>query len=267
MTGTLERLAPHLQAIATANDEAVARLDAARPVLRGVASAARDVIEDMTPRTFLHAGPPIEWTDMCGPLRGAIAGAAVYEGLAPDVGAAERMAASGHFEFVPCHERGAVGPMAGVVSASMPMLIVENLAYGNRAYCTLNEGLGRVLRYGANDRTVLSRLQWMRDVLAPLLARAVGRLGDPIDIRALTAQAVQMGDDGHNRNRAGTSLLIRELLPALIEVDAPDRDLAAAARFIAGNDHFYLNLTMPMAKAAADAAAGIHRSSVVVAMA
>jgi hypothetical protein len=262
----LARLAADAAATARANDEAVARLEQAQPMLAGV-GVARDLLPGMGARTILHAGPPIEWADMSGPLRGAVLGAAVHEGLAGDLGEAERMAASGAFEFGPCHERGAVGPMAGVVSASMPMCVVENAAHGNRAFCTFNEGLGKVLRYGANDATVLDRLAWIRDVLARVFARALERLGEPIDLRAMIAQALQMGDEGHNRNRAGTSLLLRELMPALIELDEPSADTAAVARFITGNDHFFLNLTMPASKAIADAAAGIDRSSIVVAMA
>jgi hypothetical protein len=262
----LARLAREAAAIARANDEAVTRLEEAQPMLVGV-GVARDLLPGMGERTILHAGPPIEWADMSGPLRGAVLGAAVHEGLAEDLSDAERMAAGGAFEFGPCHERGAVGPMAGVVSASMPMCIVENAAHGNRAFCTFNEGLGKVLRYGANDAEVLDRLAWIRDVLARVFGRALERLGEPVDLRAMTAQALQMGDEGHNRNRAGTSLLLRVLLPALIELDEPSADTAAVARFIAGNDHFYLNLTMPASKASADAAAGVERSSIVVAMA
>jgi hypothetical protein len=262
----LQRLALEAAAIAHANDEAVERLQAAQPMLAGVGTA-RELLPDMDERAILHAGPPIDWAEMSGPLRGAVIGAAVHEGLAESREAAERLAARGELEFAPCHERGAVGPMAGVVSASMPMVVVENPAHGNRACCTFNEGLGKVLRYGANDDEVLERLGWIRDVLARVFARALDRLGEPIDLRAMTAQALQMGDEGHNRNRAGTSLLLRSLLPALIELDEPSAGVAAVARFIAGNDHFYLNLTMPAAKAAADAAAGIDGSSIVVAMA
>jgi hypothetical protein len=76
-----------------------------------------------------------------------------------------------------------------------------------------------------------------------------------------------MGDEGHNRNRAGTSLLLRELLPALLTIDGPSADTVAAARFISGNDHFFLNLVMAAGKATADAAARIEGSSIVVAMA
>jgi hypothetical protein len=262
----LARLALDAGAIARANDEAVARIDDAQPMLVGV-GIARDLLRDVSDRTILHAGPPIDWGDMSGPLRGAVLGAAVYEGLASDLADAERRAAAGEFEFGPCHERGAVGPMAGVVSPSMPMCIVENATHGNRAFCTFNEGLGKVLRYGANDADVLERLAWIRDVLARVFARALERIGEPIDLRAMIAQALQMGDEGHNRNRAGTSLLLRTLLPALIELDEPSADTAAAARFIAGNDHFFLNLAMPAAKASADAARDIGRSSIVVAMA
>jgi Protein of unknown function (DUF1116) len=258
----LARLADEAPAIAAANDAAVERMESARPMLVGVGTA-RDLL-GLDDRAILHAGPPIEWADMSGPLRGAIVGAAVYEELASDHEDAAHRAAAGEFEFGPCHERGAVGPMAGVVSASMPMCVVENATHGNRAFCTFNEGLGRVLRYGANDAEVLDRLAWMRDVLARVFARA---LGEPVDLRAMTAQALQMGDEGHNRNRAGTSLLLRELIPGLIELDEPSSDVAAVARFITGNDHFFLNLTMPAAKACADAAAGIERSSIVVTMA
>jgi Protein of unknown function (DUF1116) len=258
----LQRLALAAAAIARANDEAVERMETAVPVLAGVGTA-RELLA-MDDRTILHAGPPIEWTDMCGPLRGAVIGAAVYEGLANDRDDAARRAAAGAFEFAPCHERGAVGPMAGVVSASMPVCVIENRTHGNRAFCTFNEGLGKVLRYGANDDDVVRRLAWIRDVLARVFART---LREPIDLRAMIAQALQMGDEGHNRNRAGTSLLLRELLPALVELDEPSADVAAVARYIGGNDHFFLNLTMPAAKACADAAAGIDRSSIVVAMA
>ena len=204
----LARLAGEAEAIARANDDAVARMEDAQPMLAGV-GVARDLLPGMGERTILHAGPPIEWADMSGPLRGAVLGAAVYEGLAGDLSDADRMAASGAFEFGPCHERGAVGPMAGVVSASMPMCVVENAAHGNRAFCTFNEGLGKVLRYGANDASVLDRLAWIRDVLARVFG---GALREPIDLRAMIAQALQMGDEGHNRNRAGTSLLLRELI-------------------------------------------------------
>jgi hypothetical protein len=251
--------------IARANDVAVQRLNEAKPVVAGVGTA-RDLV-GLERGTFLHAGPPIEWDAMSGPLRGAIAGAAIYEGIAGDYADAERQASAGAFTFAPCHERAAVGPMAGVVSPSMPMWIVENETHGNRAYCTFNEGLGKVLRYGAYDDEVIDRLRWIDRVLAPVMAGVLSALDAPLDLRAMTAQALQMGDEGHNRNRAGTSLLLRELLPALLTSDHPSTDVVAVARFISGNDHFYLNLTMPAGKATADAATGVEGSTIVTTMA
>ena len=262
----LERLAARAGAVAAANDRAVAAMQAAEPRVVGIGRAG-DLLPDLDERTLLHAGPPIDWADMCGPLRGAIIGAAVHEGIAADPEEAARLAERGGLRFGPCHDRGAVGPMAGVVSASMPVWIVENGAKGNRAFCTLNEGLGRVLRYGAYDTEVLDRLAWMRDVLARVLAAALARLDEPLDLRALIAQALQMGDEGHNRNRAGTSLLLRALLPALLTVEEPTADVVAAAEFISGNDHFFLNLAMAAGKATADAAAGTGGASIVTAMA
>jgi hypothetical protein len=261
----LARLASRDAEIARANDEAVKRMNDAKPLVAGVGTAG-DLI-GIQPGTFLHAGPPIEWEAMSGPLRGAIAGAAVYEGVANDYADAERQASGGDFTFAPCHEHSAVGPMAGVVSPSMPMWIVENDAAGNRAYCTFNEGLGKVLRYGAYDAEVIERLRWIENVLAPVMTAVLQKLDAPLDLRAMTAQALQMGDEGHNRNRAGTSLLLRELLPALLTVERSSDEVASVARFISGNDHFYLNLTMPAGKATADAASGIEGSTIVTTMA
>jgi Protein of unknown function (DUF1116) len=262
----LATLALHWGRIAEANTLAVERMQQAHPRLAGIGRAA-DVLPDMGSATILHAGPPVEWADMSGPMRGAVIGAALFEGLAADGNDAARRAAAGEFEFGTCHARGAVGPMAGVVTASMPMWIVENESHGNRAFCSLNEGLGKVLRYGAFDEQVQRRLCWMSEELTPVLAAALALLDEPLDLRAMIAQALQMGDECHNRNRAGTSLLLRALLPALLEVELPSQQVGKAARFISGNDHFFLNLSMPAAKTAADAAAGVEGSSIVTTMA
>ena len=160
--------------------------------------------------------------------------------------------------------------MAGVVTASMWMFVLEDPSSGRRSYCSLNEGLGKVLRYGAYSDDVLARLRWMSGVLGPLLQAAVRATvhgGHPVDVTAILAQMLQMGDEAHNRNRAGTLMLMRDLLPAMIESGAPAADIAAAVRFIGGNDHFFLNLAMPACKLALDAARGIDGSTMVVAMA
>ena len=261
----LQRLATQTDRIARANDAALNRLNDAHPLLTGV-GVARDLVDGMETNAFLHAGPPIEWADMSGPLRGAVIGAAMYERLARNAEDAAKKASQGEFEFIPCHERGAVGPMAGVVSASMPMLVVTEDSFGGSACATFNEGLGKVLRYGAYDDDVIDRLRWIEHVLARVIAAALAHRNEPIDLRAMIAAALQMGDEGHNRNRAGTSLFLRELMPALLAIDEPRADVVAAAEFISGNDHFFLNPVMAAAKATADCAAGIAGSSVVVAM-
>ncbi|MCD6135376.1 DUF1116 domain-containing protein [Candidatus Bipolaricaulota bacterium] len=254
-----------MESVAQANKEAISRLLAAKPMIKGIGMAI-DTVPGMKKNMILHAGPPVEWSKMCGPMRGAVIGGLIYEGLANDPQEAERLAASGEITFEPCHHHAAVGPMAGVMTASMPVWIMENEAFGNTAYCTLNEGLGKVLRYGAYSSEVIDRLNWMRDVLAPVLADVIKTHG-PIDMKSLITQALQMGDEGHNRNRAGTSLFIREIAPFLVRLDRPREQIAKVLEFLNGNDHFFLNLTMPAGKASLDAAAGIDGSSLVTVMA
>jgi Protein of unknown function (DUF1116) len=216
---------------------------------------------------FLHAGPPIDWDRASGPLRGALIGAMLFEGLATSPEEAERTLAAGDgVSWEPCHGRGAVGPMAGVVSPSMWVFCLRDEASGASSWCSLNEGLGKVLRYGAYGPEVIERLHWMTDVLGPLLQRAV-RSGDPVDVTAIIGQMVQMGDEGHNRNRAGTLMFLREVLPAMIDSGFPAADVAQAVRFVSGNDHFFLNLVMPACKLTTRAAAGIAGSTVVTVMA
>ncbi len=251
-----------------ANGRALARLLASRPHLVGI-GVARDVVPGMADDLFLHAGPPVTWERMCGPMRGAVLGGLLYEGRAKSVEEAEALAASGTVRFDPCHHHDAVGPMAGLVTPSMPVFVVEDRGgerAGNRTFCTLNEGLGKVLRYGAFSEEVLRRLAFMRDELAPVLADALALRG-PIDLKHLMAQALQMGDEGHNRNRAGTSLLFRELAPAVVRATEDREKAARVLDFVTGNDHFFLNLTMPMGKCMLKAAEGEPLSSLVSVMA
>jgi succinyl-CoA synthetase alpha subunit len=246
-----------------ANRIAVERMTSARPMLVGVRRASE--VLDLEPGTFFHAGPPITWERASGPMRGALIGAMLFEGLAADPEEAEKRLAKGDgITLDPCHHHRTVGPMAGVVSPSMWMFEVQDAEHGGTAYCSLNEGLGKVLRYGAYGPEVIERLRWMSEVLGPVLAAALERSG-PIDLRALIAQALQMGDELHNRNRAATSLLVRELAPAIVEA-APER-AAEVLRFINGNDHFFLNPGMAAAKVSADAARGVPGSTMVVCMA
>ncbi len=246
------------------NAEAVERIRTGRPLLIGM-DIAKNVIPGMGERMILHAGPPIAWDRMCGPTRGAVMGAAVYEGWADSYEEAAEMAAAGEFEFDPCHHHHTVGPMAGIVSPSMPVFLVKNKTFGNVTYATQNEGLGRVLRYGAYGDDVIERLDWMEETLYPALKRALEHTG-PIDLRSIIAQALHMGDEVHNRNRAATSLLIRQIAPALVETS--EKEIAKEVlAFIDSNDHFFLNLSMPALKAMVEVAEGIEGSTLVTVMA
>ena len=261
----LAALLDRLKGCDSPNDRAVESLVSARPVWEDVAPA-REAIPGMDEDTILHAGPPVTWERMCGPMRGAVIGALIYEKRARTPGGAERLARSGKIRFDPCHHHGAVGPMAGVISPSMPVFILRNAHAGNRSFATLNEGLGKVLRYGANDREVITRLRWMERELAPAMKAAVEDAGG-VDLKSIMAKALHMGDECHNRNVAATATLIRTLAPHLAKGVKRRAVLERVYRFIAGNDHFFLNLGMPACKASADAAHGVRGASIVTAMA
>jgi hypothetical protein len=253
-----------------ANGRAVARMLAATASLVDVQRAG-DLI-GLEPGQFCHAGPPVDWETASGPMRGALIGAMLLEGLASTPDDAQRMLAAGRLEdgapitLMPCHDRGGVGPMAGVVSPSMWAWVLRDDRHGTTSWCTLNEGLGKVLRYGAYGPEVIERLRWMGELLGPALAAAL-RAAGPVDIKALVGQMVQMGDEGHNRNRAGTLMLLRDLLPPLVESEFPPAEVARVARFIGGNDHFFLNLVMAAGKLQSMAAADLPGSTVVTVMA
>jgi hypothetical protein len=252
--------------IEAANQEVVNRIKRGQVVLVGM-GIAHEVIPGMHEHMILHAGPPIEWERMCGPTRGAVMGALIYEDMALDEKEAVKLIESGAIEFSPCHHHHAVGPMAGVVTPHMPVWILENKTFGNRSYCTLNEGLGKVLRYGGMGPEVYTRLKWMATDLYPALDRALQSLPKGIDIKSLIAQALHMGDECHNRNRAATSLFLRAIGPALARTNRDNEVLAKVIEFIDKNDHFFLNLSMPAGKAMLEAAEGVEGSTIVTVMA
>lgn len=253
-----------MQIIEEANEEALQRIVAGEPVWIDVQPAGK-VIEGLSENVLLHSGTPIDWKRMCGPMKGAVAGAAVLEGWAADLEAAARLAESGGLTFHPNHHFGAVGPMTGITTQSMPVMIIENRKFGNRAYCALNEGLGKVMRFGANDESVLARLRWLSDELSPALSAALVSRGG-IPLRGLVARGLSMGDELHQRNVACSGLILRELAPALSRTVQVGGKLAAILDFIVGNDQFFLNIAMAIGKAIMDPARDIENSTVVTAM-
>lgn len=250
--------------IAAANKMAVERIITSHPFLTGFGQAI-DVVPGMTKNTILHAGPPIAWERMCGAMKGAVTGAIVFEGLAKNIKEAEDVAASGDIIFSPCHEHNCVGSMAGVTSASMFMHIVQNKTYGNIAYTNLSEQLAKILRMGANDETVIARLNWMRDVLGPILRDSMN-IAKEIDLRLLLSQALHMGDECHNRNNAGTALLIQALTPFILETNFSTKEKREVFDFVACSDYFSGPTWMALAKCAMDAAHGIENSTIVTTM-
>ncbi|MBI3742543.1 MAG: DUF1116 domain-containing protein, partial [Chloroflexi bacterium] len=245
--------------IEQANVEATTRMIEARPVLVGLAKA-KDIIPGMKDNLLLHAGPPIEWARMSGPLRGAIIGALIFEGKAKNDKDAEAMVARGDVQFDSCHHHGAVGPMAGVTSPNMSVYVIENKTHGNKSFSNLNEGYGKVLRYGAYSDDVMTRLRWMENILAPMLRDAIEASGG-IDIKALLAEALHMGDEGHNRNKAGSILFLRNLAPHLAKVAKNNSDLSDVLKYVGENALSVLNPVMAACKAMADAAHGIEGST------
>ena len=251
--------------IDNANAAAVKRMIEARPVLTGLGRAL-DLIPGMHEDLLLHAGPPIAWANASGPLRGALIGALIFEGRADDEEEAAALIESGHVILAPCHHHSAVRPMAGVISPSMAVYIVENRTHGNRAFSNLNEGYGKVLRYGAYSEEVQDRLRWMHEVMAPVLATAIEASGG-LDVRALLAEALHMGDEGHNRNKAGSIIYTKHLAPYIAQAASEPAAAAAIIQALGDNALSVLNPVMAACKAMADAAHGVEGSTLVTTMA
>jgi len=248
-----------------ANSEACERMMESRPLVVGLGKAL-EVIPNMRENLLLHAGPPITWERASGPMRGAITGALIFEGKAKDEKSAQALVESGKIALEPCHHHQAVGPMAGIICPSMSVYILEDTVHGNKSFSNLNEGYGKVLRYGAYSEEVLERLRWMEDVMAPVLGDAIQASGG-IDIRALLAEALHMGDEGHNRNKAGSVLFTKILAPFIVRVTKDSEVAAQIIQNLGDNALSVLNPVMAACKAMVDAAHGIKGSTIVSVMA
>ena len=254
------------RAINEANQAIIERIRSARPHWIGVV-AGKDAVPALAQGyKLLHAGPPITWQDMTGPMQGACIGACLFENWANDEKHALDLLANGKVEFIPCHSINAVGPMGGITSANMPMLVIENITHGNRAYCNLNEGIGKVMRFGAYGEEVLNRHHWMKESLGPVLNDALKLFENGIDLTALMAQAITMGDEFHQRNIAASALLLRTLSPKLVLLDRNKTEMAKIFDFLSVTDQFFLNLAMAYCKSVMDSAAKIQEGTIVTVM-
>lgn len=251
--------------VLAANEKAAAKLKNAMPFWVDV-QPAREAL-GLDKHTLLHAGPPLRWEDMCGPMRGAIAAVLKYEGLAETDDEAFALAGSGRIKYEPCHHHAAVGPMTGITSCSMPLICVQNKENGNYAYSTFNEGAGDVIRFGAFGENTVRRLRWIEQVFGPTMQATVRQLGG-VNLKSIISQSLNMGDELHMRNAASTNLFLKTVLPGIAEVCADLDVFRAVLRFMAvNNDQFFLNFAMAANKSAADAAHDIRHSTLVTAMA
>jgi hypothetical protein len=253
--------------IESANKEGIHRVLTAKPFLVGVKRAI-DVLPGMKRRSIFHAGPPIEWRKMCGPMRGAIVGTMIFEGWANSWEEAEKLVEEGEIELSPNHDHGAVGPMAGVISPSLPVMVVKNEKYGNVNYGRIVE---QKVQFGAFDKEAIASLRFWTDIVAPSIEKALGKIrgqgGIGIDLKSIMARALYMGDELHNRPAAGTALFALSIIPHLIETSEDKQQLSQITSYFASNEIFFLCLGMAACKATMDAVREIEHSTLVTVMA
>jgi hypothetical protein len=245
-----------------ANQAVTEKMRNTQPFLLDVVPA-KTVIPFLEEKALLHSGPENTWEHMADPVRGSCIGAALFEGWAADEAEARALFEQDKIAFSPCNHHQAVGPMGGITSGNMPVLVVENRENGNRAFCTMNEGIGQVLRFGAYSQEVIDRLRWMKNTLAPSLSKALHTMEDGLNLNVLLAKAITMGDEFHQRNIAASALFLKDMLPALLSAGLPERELKEVAVFLGDTDQFFLNIAMAAAKATMDAAATITEGSIV----
>lgn len=264
MIHLLNELAKHDE-IDEMNMKVVERFRDAQPFLVDVVPA-KTVIPEINGKVLLHAGPPIQYAEMTGPMQGSCVGAALFEGWADNEEAARAMLEAGEITFIPCHHVHAVGPMGGITSANMPVLVVQNKLDDTVAYCTMNEGIGKVLRFGAYSEEVVNRLKWMRDVLGPVLGAALRSKEGGINLNVIVAKAITMGDEFHQRNIAATLNLVKEIVPMIMRLDWDEQEKTDVVQFLADTDQFFLNIMMAMGKSIVDCARKIREGCVVTTM-
>lgn len=248
--------------IEKANKEAVRRLTSGEPVLVDIAPAG-EVIPGMKGKMITHAGPPIEWQQMCGAQEGAIIGMVLYEGWAKTATEARTLLAKGEIRLEPNHQHQAVGPMAGTISPSAPVWVVENKAFGNRAFCRQVEGNQQ---FGDYSDQALQGLYMWRDVWAPTLRQALHSIGG-LDLKPIISKALQMGDELHNRQTASSSLFANVMAVAMAQTDLPNKgEMVGTLKYVTNHEMIFLGLSMAAAKATIDPACDIEYSTVVTAM-
>ncbi|MGJ0846992.1 DUF1116 domain-containing protein [Tissierella praeacuta] len=254
-----------MRSIEEANKLVIQKMTEAQPFLVDVVPA-KSVIKELNGKTLLHSGPPNTWENMVAPIQGSCIGAVLFEGWAKNEKEARKMLESGEIKFIPCHHVNAVGPMGGITSGNMPVLVVVNKTGGNVAYCTMNEGIGKVLRFGAYSQEVIDRLRWMKDVLGPSISKALKKIDGGMNLNVIIAKAITMGDEFHQRNIAASTLFFKDIASYLIQSDINHGDLEDVMKFLADTDQFFLNIAMATCKVVMDYARTIEEGSIVTAL-
>ncbi len=249
-----------------ANHMAFSRMVEANPILLDVRPAI-NVLPGLSRDTILTSGPPIGWAGYTGGQRDAIIGGAQFEGLAKDRTDAIAKLDRGEIKVAGCHDYGCVGSLAGIYTASMPVFVVENNAAGNIAFCNMYEGSNpRRLNYGVYDEGVHERLLFVQNEVVPVIADAVRHAGG-VPLKPIMKRALTMGDELHSRNAAAALIFLRELVPSFLALASSGAErITRAVKAVTDDQYFFLRLSMAAAKATADAARNIERSSVVTAM-
>jgi hypothetical protein len=248
-----------------ANEAVIQKITEAQPFLIDV-KPGKDVIPVLNERVILHAGPPIKWEEMTDPMKGSCVGAVLFEGWETTEEGARKLLSEGGVKFIPCHSVDAVGPMGGITTGNMPLLVVKNNSDGKKAYCTMNEGIGKVLRFGAYSSEVVNRLKWMKDVLGPALSKALQKIEGGLNINVIVAKALTMGDEFHQRNIAASALFLKDIMPSLLKAGLSEKDLEEVTVFLADTDQFFLNIMMATCKVIMDSSRVIEEGSIVTAM-
>ena len=248
-----------------ANEAVIQKITEAQPFLIDV-KPGKELIPELNERVILHAGPPMKWEDMTDPMKGSCVGAVLFEGWETTEEDARKLLSNGGVKFIPCHSVDAVGPMGGITTGNMPLLVVKNNTDGKKAYCTMNEGIGKVLRFGAYSSEVVDRLKWMKDVLGPALSKALQKIEGGLNINVIVAKALTMGDEFHQRNIAASALFLKDIMPYLLKSDLSSKDLEEVTVFLADTDQFFLNVMMATCKVIMDSSRVIEEGSIVTAM-
>lgn len=249
-----------------ANRSVIAKVVGSQPVIMDVVPAKSVIKELQYGKVILHAGPPIEYKNMPDPVQGSCVGAVLFQRWADNEEDARKLLASGEVQFIPCHHVKAVGPMGGITSADMPVFVVKNMTDGNEAYCTMNEGIGKVLRFGAYSKEVVDRLTWMKNVLGPTLSKAIRSMDNGLNVNPLVAKAIAMGDEFHQRNIAASLAFLKEVAPIITSLEMDEKDRYDVIKFLSDTDQFFLNVMMATGKAVMDAARTIEKGTIVTAM-